>query len=79
MLWVKNDSYGRSSVKANRCTPSVITWKQVSIGNESTQLSVISTYMHGEAQTPLGRIVVDIRLIQTSFVNKFTTSQSDEA
>ena len=50
----------------SRCTPSVITRQQASRAifqahcYTERQLSVISTYQHAEAQTLLGRFVVDI-------------------
>ena len=59
----------------SRCTPSVITRQQQlrAIFKEhcytDRNLSVICTYLHGEAQTPLGRFVVEI--LYKHVCNKF--------
>jgi len=54
--------------------PGVIIWQRASHDNGSTQLPVISTYVHGEAQTSLGRFVIDILYEQVLS----TTSQQIE-
>jgi len=51
------------SIITSHCTPSVIArYERQSIADFYTdrQLSVISTYVLGEVQTPLGQSVVDI-------------------
>jgi len=75
------DAASRKS-NISRRTPSAITGQHTSIDDESTllhrprQLSVLSTYVHGEAQTLLGRFDVDVCV---QVCNKFTTNRTDGA
>jgi len=61
--------------------PKVITRQQESILKAqcyaNQQLSIISTHMHGEAQTQLGRFVVNILYKQVC--NKSSSNQTDQA
>jgi len=45
--------------------------------NTDRHLSVISTHIHGNAQTPLGRFVADILYKQVC--NKYATNQTNGA